>query len=390
MNNGLMVCVGTGGVGKTTIAAAVALGAAMRGRRVAVLTIDPAHQLARSLGLDALAPGGEPVSPKALAEAGIELSGSLDAGMLDQKRAWDDLITRLMPNPTMRQRVLDNPFYQQLSTSFPGSNELMAIEEVCRLAESGRYELVVLDTPPASHALEFLRAPERIDRLLDRSVFDWLARPYQAAGRGAWRSVGAVAQMIARRLERAAGQSTLRDISTFLVALHDHLDALVQRNRQARQLLYSPGSAFVLVARPRQLVVAETDDLMSALHELHSPLAAVVPNRVHRPPPANMRDAVSALLDDRDDDETTRWLRWAWEDAVAEAEHERRTLTRLASLLPPGVELSEVPEDDRDVHSMEQLARIADALWLSGGASAAVASAYAPRAPARRALGLLG
>ncbi len=353
MQNGLLVCVGTGGVGKTTIAAAIALGAAAHGRQVAVLTIDPARQLARSLGLDALAPGGQRVPPAVLANAGVEMRGTLDAGMLDQKRAWDAFIRRLMPSDELRDRVLGNGFYQQLSSSFPGSNEYMAIEEVCRLAESGRYELVVLDTPPAAHALEFLRAPDRIARLLDRDVFDWLARPYEA--------LGLLAQRLAHRIERATGQSTLHDISGFLGALHGHVDALVARSRQARALLQGAGSAFVLVARPQQLVLAQTEALADTLRTLHSPLAAVVANRVHPVPEVARADA-RAAIDGCATGDVADWLEWAWDDAVGEATTERSILARLADALP-GVVHAAVPEADSDVHSVRQLARIGDVLW---------------------------
>jgi anion-transporting ArsA/GET3 family ATPase len=360
MSRGLVVCVGTGGVGKTTMAAAIGLGAALRGRRVAVLTIDPAHQLARSLGLDDLSSGGQPVPAAALAAAGLELTGSLDAGMLDQKRAWDAFINRLIADPSRRDRVLANPFYQQLSSSFPGSNEYMAIEEVCRLAESGRYELVVLDTPPATHALEFLRAPERIERLLDGSIFGWLARPY-GAGRAAWRSLGRAADWVVSKLERAAGQRSLREISDFLVALQARAGELAARSRQARALLLGPGTAFVLVARPQELILDETSALVDQLAELGTPLSALVANRVHVRP-AIAGDDVDRALASVDESSAT-WIRWAWSDAVGESRHEQVLLDRLMALLPPTAVRADIPEGDRDVHGIRQLADLADALW---------------------------
>lgn len=357
----VVVCVGTGGVGKTTIAAAIGLGAALRGRRVAVLTIDPAHQLARSLGLDALRAGGQPVPDDALASAGLELRGSLDAGMLDQQRAWNAFITRLMPNPTARERVMASAFYRQLSSSFPGSNEYMAIEEMCRLAESGRYELIVLDTPPASHALEFLRAPERIDRLFDHGVFDLLARPYDA-GRTAWRSLGHVADSVVRRLERAAGQSSLREVSDFLLAVHGRAADMIARSRLARSLLVGPSTAFVLVARPQPLVIDETAALRAQLAALGSPLAALVVNRVHSAPA--LGDAATArALSALHDRAAAAWIHWAWTDAVSEAHEQRRLISRLSALLPADAARAEIPERDRDVRGLRELAAIADALW---------------------------
>lgn len=362
MERRLLVCVGTGGVGKTTIAAAIALGAAIHGRRVAVLTIDPARQLARSLGLDSLEPGGQLVPDAVMQAAGVTLRGTLHAGMLDQKSAWDAFMGRLIPSDDLRRRVLDNPFYVQLSTSFPGSNEYMAIEEVCRLAESDRFDLIVLDTPPAAHALEFLRAPQRIDRLLDREVIEWVATPYSEVRGGMWRTLGRAARHLLRRLERATGQASLNNISSFFIALAEQIDALIQRTRQARMVLYGPDSAFVLVARPQQLVIAETAALATELAALRSPLAAVVANRVH-PLVDAPTEAIDRIIDDAASGPAAQWLRWAWRDALGEAMEERVTLDRLSASLPVGIARAEVPEADHDVHSVADLAAIAGTLW---------------------------
>lgn len=359
----LAVCVGTGGVGKTTIAAAIGLGAALRGRRVAVLTIDPAHQLAHALGLEELRPGGQPVPAAALAAAGLELRGRLDAGMLDPKRAWDAFIARLVGDETTRDRVLANPFYRQLSSSFPGSNEYMAIEEVCRLADSGDYDLVVLDTPPAGHALEFLRAPARVDRLFEGRLFELLARPYDA-DRAAWRSLGRTAESIVRRLERAGGQTSLRHISELLLALRAHTAAIVERSRRGRALLVGPGAAFVLVARPQPLVLDETAALVDQLGALGCPLAALIANRVHALPTVDAA-AVERGLTPVDDPAAAAWIRAAWTDAVGEASDEHALLGRLTATLPATVARADVPESDRDVHGLDQLAEVARVLWAA-------------------------
>jgi anion-transporting ArsA/GET3 family ATPase len=183
----VIVCAGSGGVGKTTAAATIALWGAKRGRRAAVLTIDPARRLADSLGLP-LAGGSEIAVPKELLRAnGIEIQGSLSAMMLDQKGAWDSLVERHAPSPEIRDRILENRFYQHLSQSFAGSQEYMAIEELARLRESARYDLIVVDTPPSRHALEFLEAPQRIHDFLDRRIVRWFVKPYVAAGWSALR-----------------------------------------------------------------------------------------------------------------------------------------------------------------------------------------------------------
>lgn len=362
----LVVCVGTGGVGKTTIAAALALGAARRGRRVMVITIDPARQLACALGLDGLRADGQRVPAGALHAAGLPPDLALDAGMLDQKAAWDAFIARHAPTGELRARILANPFYRRLSTSFSGSTEYMAIEEMCRLDETGRYDLIVLDTPPASHALDFLDAPERIDRLLDRGLSSWLTRPYEAAGRGAWRAVGATASLVVRRLERAAGRSTLRDISAFFVALDGLLDDVARRTRTARGLLRSPGAGLVLVASPQPLVLAHTETIAARMRALGTPLCAVVLNRVAPAigvPAADAAPVLDALARAGASPAAVDWLRHEWLAAVAEAAAQDAHRRRFEATLPPDLPRAAIVESDRDAHALADLATIADALW---------------------------
>jgi anion-transporting ArsA/GET3 family ATPase len=344
----LIVCVGTGGVGKTTIAAAIAIAAARRGLRAMVLTIDPARALARAMGLAGLAGSGQRV-------ADLDVPGVLSAAMLDPKQSWDAFIARHAPSASVADALLANPFYQRVSTTFAGSTEYMAVEELCRLAESGEHDLIVLDTPPAAHALDFVRAPERIDRLLDPEVAAWFARPY-----GVWRSAGAGARFVLRRLEHVAGKSTLRDISAFFVALDALVGGVIARTRQVRALL-ARDAGFALVAAPRQLVLAETEVLRSNLAGHAAPLVAAIVNRVHAPPrvsPEVARAALAALGDGA----SPAWLRAAWDDAVGRADEERADVARFAAALPDGIPIARVDELDRDVHSLADLVAIAGAL----------------------------
>lgn len=345
----LLVCVGTGGVGKTTVSAAIALEAAMRGRRALVLTIDPARALARALGLAELG-STERVPESILAAAGITPRGVLGAAMLDQKRAWDSFVLRHAPSAGVARALFANPFYQRLSTSFAGSTEYMAIEETCRYAESGEYDLIVLDTPPAAHALDFVHAPERIDRLLDRSV-------YQTIISGAWRGAGITARFLLRRLEHATGSTTLRDISAFFAALDALVDGARDRAQRARALLRSGDAAFVLVTAPRQLVMEETRELEAKLADQPTPLAAVIVNRAHSVP-----DVDASSLDTLGDDPAALWIRHAWADAVAEASDEREVLARFSTVLPSGTPVVAIPEADHDLHSLRDLALAAESL----------------------------
>ncbi len=360
-----LVCVGTGGVGKTTVAAALGLAGALRGRRTMVMTIDPARQLARALGLATLRRGGEPVSPAALAAAGLAPTGRLSAGMLDQKAAWDAFITRHAPSADVRDTLLANPFYQQLSTSFAGSTEYMAIEELCRLDESGEHDLIVIDTPPAGHAVDFLRAPERIASLLDPEVAGWLSRPYRSVGSGAWRAVSVTVRFVVRQLERAVGTRTLREVSAFFVALDALFGDVAARAARARALLRSERTAFVLVVGPKERVLVDGDDLAATMRGLGVPLRATVVNRVH-PLPGDGEvapDAVDRVLGELAargvDAPTSDWLRDTWAAARVTAAAERARLRAFAASMPPGTAWSEVPELEHDAHSLRDLAELA-------------------------------
>ena len=188
----VIVCAGSGGVGKTTTAASLAVHAARQGRRTMVLTIDPARRLADALG----------VSPVGNQECEVKLGGggSLGAMMLDQKGAWDQLVERYAPSAEVRERIFHNRFYQHLSESFAGSQEYMAIEQLCVLAESGEWDLIVVDTPPTRHALDFLEAPQRLGDFLDRSVVKWFVKPYFTAGWSALRAVNRSVGFLLRSL----------------------------------------------------------------------------------------------------------------------------------------------------------------------------------------------
>jgi len=329
----LIVCVGTGGVGKTTVAASLAIAAAARGRRAVVLTIDPARALARALGLDGLAPEGQEIRTS---------RGAFTAAMLDTKRSWDAFVRRHAPSAAIARALDANPFYQRLSTSFAGATEYMAIEEVCRFAEDGRHDLIVLDTPPAAHALDFVRAPEKIDRLLASRLGGALAIP----------------RFLARRLERATGARTLHDIATFFEAAGALAEVALVRARRARALLHQGGAAFVLIAAPRQLVLDETLALADRMRALDAPLAAVVVNRVHAPPPDPAREA--AAFEGEPDTPARRWLERALANARVDAAADADVIARFRRALGPGTELVTIAEAAHDLHAVRDLETLAE------------------------------
>jgi anion-transporting ArsA/GET3 family ATPase len=277
----VVVCAGSGGVGKTTTAATIALWGAKQGRRAAVLTIDPARRLADSLGLPLVGGAEVVVPPELLREHGIKLAGSLSAMMLDQKGAWDSLVERHAPSAETRERILKNRFYQHLSQSFAGSQEYMAVEELARLRDSGRYDLIVVDTPPSRHALEFLEAPRRLNDFLDRKIVRWFVKPYVAAGWSAMRLFNRTAGFVLRTLEEATGVAVLAEISDFFAGMQSLFDGFSERTERVYKVLQSPKTAFVLVSSPEEEVLEEAEYLSNKMTALGMPLRAVVFNRVH-------------------------------------------------------------------------------------------------------------
>ena len=366
----VIVCVGTGGVGKTTTAAALAVYGAMHGRKAMVLTIDPARRLAQSLGLQALSSRGERISQQVLDSAGVALQGTLSAAMLDQKSAWDEFIARHAPNAELRDTVLRNEFYQHLSRSFAGSTEYMAVEELCRIDESGRYDLIVLDTPPTGHALDFLEAPRRLEDFLDRSVVSWLVKPTLSAGWSAWKTASRTARFLMRRSEEATGMRTLGQISEFFVAMEALFDGITERSRKVRSLLAGDHTAFVLVAGPEEQALGESEMLTSKMRALGMPLKGVVMNRTHPVPEGGdacvrveeMRKLLEACALTGVPDDVVSWLWRVYDDActVARGEELRREVFEQG--LEPGVARVNVPEFLGDVHDVRALAEVAR--WL--------------------------
>lgn len=360
----LLVVVGTGGVGKTTLSAALALGAAERGRRAIVLTIDPARALGRAFGTELL--GSEP-SPVLLASG----SGTLDAAMLDRQRAWDALISRHAPSEAVARRVLDNAFYRRLSSRFAGATEYAAMEQLCRLHETGRWDLVVLDTPPSAHAFDFVAAPDRIDRLLDPELARWLVQPGLVLGRSAARAGSATVRLLVRRIERATGRGTLREIADFFAAFGQSIGEVRRRSKQARGLLRDPRTAFVLVTGPRQDVLDGARAMLETVTRLEVPLSAVVVNRVQRlaadghalPDSRAIAELVEELGRAGASEGARDWLGRVWSEAGRLSELETGRIARFRSELPFDLVCTTVPELDHDLHALDDLRAVAEELY---------------------------
>ncbi len=362
----IIISAGSGGVGKTTVAASIALWGALGGRRAVVITIDPARRLANSLGLETL--GSEPrdiPSDYFVAQGVGPVRGTLSAMMLDQKGAWDALVERYAP-PEARARILANPFYQHLSQSFAGSQEYMAIEQLCALAESGSYDLVVVDTPPTRHALDFLEAPKRIGDFLDRRIVKWFVRPYFSAGWSALRAMNRTAGFLLRRLEQATGISALAEISDFFSSMSGLFENFQPRVERAYGVLRGKGTAFVLVTGPEEQVLGDAEYMSSKMAELEMPLKGVVLNRVHREYRPPRRGEMGPEDVERVEEAIVRALGRGAPEASELAENfaDYQALARGESLrleqfrvgLPRGIPVASVPNFARDVHDLASLA----------------------------------
>lgn len=279
----VVACVGSGGVGKTTLSAALALGAARRGARALVLTIDPAKRLANAMGLERLGPEPEPVAKQTLGSVGLA-AGSLSAMMLDTKQTFDDLVRRFARDAATRARIFQNPIYQHVSETLAGSNEYSAIEKVDELVASGAFDVIVLDTPPSQHALDFLEAPERLVGLVDSRFARRLVHPAMSAGRLGMRWLQRGTEPLFRILERVTGMDFLEDLAEFLLLFEELSEGFRSRADHVRELLFGGTTAFVLAAGPGRGQVEQALALAQRLDELGATTRGVILNRLHLSP----------------------------------------------------------------------------------------------------------
>jgi anion-transporting ArsA/GET3 family ATPase len=272
----IIVCCGSGGVGKTTTAASIGLRAAERGRQVCVLTVDPARRLAQSMGLTSL-----DNTPRIVEGVDHEAGGSLHAMMLDMKRTFDEIV-EAHADPARAAQILANPFYQSLSSSFAGTQEYMAMEKLGQLRRSDEWDLIVVDTPPSRSALDFLDAPERLGRFLDGRLIRVLTAPVKAT-RPLGRVLNAGLSVMTGALTKLLGAQVLRDAQTFITAFDTMFGGFRERAEATYRLLQAPGTSFLVIAIPEPDALREASYFVERLAEERMPLAGLVLNRVHGP-----------------------------------------------------------------------------------------------------------
>ncbi|MDQ1047403.1 ArsA family ATPase [Streptomyces sp. V4I2] len=269
----IIVCCGSGGVGKTTTAAALGLRAAERGRKVVVLTIDPARRLAQSMGIDSL--DNTPRRVK-----GVEGDGELHAMMLDMKRTFDEIV-EAHADEDRASAILNNPFYQSLSAGFAGTQEYMAMEKLGQLRARDEWDLIVVDTPPSRSALDFLDAPKRLGSFLDGKLIRVLLAPAKVGGRAGMKFLNVGMSMMTGALGKLLGGQLLRDVQTFVAAMDSMFGGFRTRADATYKLLQAPGTAFLVVAAPERDALREAAYFVERLAAEDMPLAGLVLNRVH-------------------------------------------------------------------------------------------------------------
>ncbi len=370
----LVVC-GSGGVGKTTTSAALALQAARDGRRVLVCTVDPSRRLATSLGLRQLSE-----RPRLLRVEGLPEGAQLWAMTLDTKHTFDALVERFTPDEAARRRILDNRFYRHVSDAMAGTHEYMAMEKLLDLAGDERYDLVVLDTPPTRHALDFLEAPERLLGFLDSSVLRFFLRPYFAAGSLTLKVATRTGALALKLLDSVVGLQFLQELSEFFLAFEAMYEGFKQRATRVFELLRAPSSGFVLVSGPARTALDEALYFHGRLAHKRMPFVSFVVNRVHvdpgagltrgrrpeRPLEADLQAALLRLLDEQ--------------RALARAD--TRSVARLATATHADVVM--VPEFETDIHDLRGLDELARVVF-DGPTTARRATAGAPARSASRA-----
>ena len=346
----IIICCGSGGVGKTTTSAAVAVRAAEAGRRVVVLTIDPARRLAQSLGVGEL-----DNTPRPVRSIDTAAGGSLDAMMLDMKRTFDDVVIAHATQDTS-DAILSNPFYEALSSSFSGTQEYMAMEKLGQLHAEGDWDLIVVDTPPARSALDFLDAPEHLGRLLDGRFLRLLLAP----ARGPLRLMSVGFTLVSSALNKVLGSQLIRDLQTFVTAFEAIFGGFRTRADQTFALLSSRHTTFLVVATPQRDALREAAYFVDRLTEERMPLSGLVINRVHESTLPVSAERALSLAEDLDPGtaalEIEALRRHA--DLTWLIEAETRLLRRFDTSRPtiPQTRVSALPKDVTDLASLRRVA----------------------------------
>jgi anion-transporting ArsA/GET3 family ATPase len=353
------ICLGAGGVGKTTTSAALALGLAARGQKVAVVTIDPAARLATALGLERLS--GEPslIERSLLAEHGVECKGELWAMMLDSKGTFDDIVARLAADEREREQILANPIYRELSSAVAGSQELSAMAKLYELRHERDFDVIVLDTPPSRNAVDFLETPNRLLGFLEGRALKVFLTPGGFAARVFGRSTGIVFAIFAR----VTGVDMLSDLSTFFRSLSGILDGFGERTRGVAKLLRDPTTTFMVITSPEPEPAHEAAFLAERLTQTQMERGGLIVNRMHFDGLGDHSvEQVQAMLEPDLGERLASRVAHNLADFDVLVQRDRDTVAQLSGKLGDGDPIL-VPHMDEDIRDLAGLARLAEYLF---------------------------
>ena len=378
----IVVCCGSGGVGKTTVAASAALGAASRlGGKVLVLTIDPAKRLADALGLEGIGNTEKRVPADMFKTAGLEVRGELWAAMLDTKQSWDALVLRHAPDEETAYRILDNSLYENITARFVQSHDYIAMERLFEIHETGKFDLIIVDTPPTRNALDFLDAPKRMADFFGGRLLRWLTMPYRVGGKRGARMINVASRPFYQMADRLLGSQFLQDIAEFFLLFQSMYQGFVERANAVERLLRDKRTTFAVVTTLESAPLHEAEFFCEQLTKREYHLGALILNRTlpryllspegdraaetmcaeAGPIGDELVDTGSPALDDTA--RTARVLTTIGESFQNFAVVAKREAELRAELAQAPDVLADVPALDSDVGDMGGLAKIADALF---------------------------
>ena len=375
----LVVCAGSGGVGKTTSSAVIALQAAINGRKVLVLTIDPAKRLANSLGVGSLEHTPQQIPLEQFRPLGVEPTGELWGMMLDMKEAFDHLVERYAADEENRRQILENRIYQYFSTSLAGTQEYAAAERLLELHHQRDYDLIVLDTPPTTHALDFLEAPGRLADAVENKALQWLYKPNLLTGRTGLGLFSAGTSYVVKALSKFTGTEFLDELAVFLRNFSTMFEGFRTRANQVRDLLMGDECTFLVITAPDPLQLDEAIYFYNRLGTQQVAVGGFVVNRVHpnwvpeeelKRPVVTLSgeleelDELSALSDEQRRDMAERLQANAAEFYVL-ALKDATSVERLRDDVAGSLPMVTVPFFAQDIHSLEGLNKVREAMFGS-------------------------
>jgi len=375
----VILCVGCGGVGKTTTSAALGLAAARRGKRVLCLTIDPARRLSQSLGLERMKTEAQTIDPARFVEAGVTVPGSMTVMMLDTKSTFDSLVQQLAPTPEKRDQILGNVLYKYISTSLAGTQEYMAMEKLYAVKGDPAYDLILLDTPPTANALDFLDAPERLVGAIDSAATRWFIQAFQSSGKLSFNLLARSTAAVLKGIGKLTGSGFLEQMAAFISEVNELFGGWKKRADAVSAALRGPDVAYVLVTTPDPLCVREVLYFADRLREQDMRRDAFVVNRVHpvygRLPGAADVAAAVAESDLALGPGAAERLLLAAQDETRMGLLDHRNLAALDEAIQAerdgGSLRVDVPAFPYDIHDIAGLTRISDVLApLHAGAAA--------------------